>query len=306
MDTLGTDTFTLPAPDGAQTFVRRWLPENGRAVTGTIVLAHGVSEHSGRYDRFGRALAAAGYATYASDHRGHGGTSPHHIGNAGPGGWNNILDDLHRLLEYAKAEHPGGKAFYIGHSMGSMLGQRFIALYGNELAGAVLIGVVVSFAERADLLAAVQAAVTPENRDEPSATFGAMFADFNAPFEPVVTGFEWLSRDAAEVRKYVDDPLSGNPLTNATLAEFFPGWMQAGSAETSALVPTSLPVLIVAGARDSAGGNGAAPKALEETYRSRGIADVSLLLYADARHEVLNETNRADVERDIIAWLDRH
>jgi alpha-beta hydrolase superfamily lysophospholipase len=133
-----------------------------------------------------------------------------------------------------------------------------------------------------------------------------MFAGFNAPFEPKTTGFEWLSRDAAMVRAYADDPLCGFPLTNAAMASMLHGFANAWRAENEAHVPKTLPILVVAGADDPAGAATGSLQALVDRYRSLGVADLSVSLYPGARHEILNETNRDHVYRDLIAWFDAH
>ena len=292
-------TFSVPAKGGGSTFVRRWQME-GTAARAVIVIAHGVSEHSARYDRVARVFAADGFATYASDHRGHGNTATGAFGDAGIDGWEGILDDVRVVLERARADHPGVPAFLFGHSMGSMIAQRFIALHAERLAGVILSGTVVKLDDPAVIAQA--RALAQSEPEQPAMLFVGMFAGFNAPFGGE-TGFEWLSRDTVEVRSYVDDPMSGNALTNATLADFLPGWASASSDETRARVPVELPILLVSGERDSAGANGAAPRELAEAYRANGSRDVTLRLYPDARHEILNETNRDEVMRELSAWI---
>ncbi len=301
MNAAAVTTLSLPSSDGATVFVRCW--DGGAPPRAVVVIAHGVSEHGERYDRLGRALASYGYRTYAPDHRGHGRSAvAGRVGDAGPGGWAGILDDLYAVLERARSDAPGVPAFLLGHSMGAIVAQHFIALHGDELTGAVLSGTPTAFLGREELIAAAEGAARGAP-DASSQLFLMMFAGFNDPFE-TVTGFEWLSRDAAEVRKYVDDPLSGNALTNATLADFLPGWAVASSEETRARVPRALPILLLSGEEDPVGDRGAAPRKLAESYRGHGVHDVTLELYPQARHEIFNETNRNDVVRDLAAWLD--
>ncbi|MBD5605950.1 MAG: alpha/beta hydrolase [Candidatus Eremiobacteraeota bacterium] len=303
MPSTDSTTTKLPTSSGSSLFVRTWDAETpARAV---VVIAHGVSEHGERYDRIARTFSKAGYRTYASDHRGHGKTATGALGDAGANGCSGILDDERALIEHAAAENRGVPLFFLGHSMGSIVAQRIIASHGDKLAGAILSGTVGKIGDPGLVTLANEAAKGEPNA--PSALFGGMFASFNAPFEgTTATGFEWLSRDEAEVRKYVDDPMSGNPLTNATLADFLPGWMEASSDETRAAVPKSLPILIVSGDQDPAGGNGAGPEELATAYRALGITDVTLKLYPQARHEVFNETNRDEVEADVTDWIGRH
>jgi alpha-beta hydrolase superfamily lysophospholipase len=68
-------------------------------------------------------------------------------------------------------------------------------------------------------------------------------------------------------------------------------------------MPKGVPIYVVSGDQDPVGGNTAGLVALLDRYKRLGLADVSHKFYPGARHEVLNETNRDEVERDIVAWL---
>ena len=70
-------------------------------------------------------------------------------------------------------------------------------------------------------------------------------------------------------------------------------------------VPRGLPVLIFSGDQDPAGGFGCGVHALAARYRAAGL-DVNERLYPGARHELFNETNRDEVQGDLLAWLDKH
>ena len=99
--------FTVRADDGHTLFARRWLPEGRpRAI---VQIAHGLSEHSGRYARLAAALNAAGYGVYANDHRGHGLTAAAadrgHF--ADQGGWDKVVGDLWTLNRLIAKEQPG-------------------------------------------------------------------------------------------------------------------------------------------------------------------------------------------------------
>lgn len=62
----------------------------------------------------------------------------------------------------------------------------------------------------------------------------------------------------------------------------------------------------VSGDADPAGGNGAGVEAVATLLREAGVENVTLVLYAGARHELLNETNRDEVTDDVLRWLDLH
>jgi alpha-beta hydrolase superfamily lysophospholipase len=123
---------------------------------------------------------------------------------------------------------------------------------------------------------------------------------------PVKSGYEWLSRDSAEVQKYVDDPWCGFPFNNRLVAEMSQCAVDAAHSQNIARIPKSLPVLLLAGTHDRVGGNGEFVKKLAALYREAGIADVQVVLYPEGRHEMLNETNRDAVHRDLVAWLAKH
>jgi alpha-beta hydrolase superfamily lysophospholipase len=140
--------------------------------------------------------------------------------------------------------------------------------------------------------------------DKPSELFAGMFTSFAEPFPPVVTGFEWLSRDTAEVQKYVDDPFCGFPFSNGLVSDFFKGGKVMWSPEEEAKIPKDMPILFIAGEKDPAGGFTAAVKQLIQRYEEQGLTNMTVKFYPDARHEVLNETNRDEVQQDVLNWME--
>jgi alpha-beta hydrolase superfamily lysophospholipase len=295
--------FHVTSSGGPAVTVRSWRPDE-KAI-GVVVIAHGAAEHGGRYERFAQSLNDRGYAVYASDHRGHGGTAAGRLGVAGADGWNGTIRDVAAVLEHARSENPGLPIFLFGHSMGSVVAQRFIQLHGSELAGVILSGSVFGLPAIDVVIEISKDAARGDGADQPSAIFGEMFAGFNAPFE-ARTGFEWLSRDQAEVQKYVDDPACGFPFSNGMLADFLSGWEVAWDPKNDKTVPRALPMLIFSGDQDPVGENTVGVKRLAERYRKLGLTDVELVFYPGARHEMLNETNRDEVEADVADWLDKH
>jgi alpha-beta hydrolase superfamily lysophospholipase len=150
----------------------------------------------------------------------------------------------------------------------------------------------------------VEQAAQADGMHAPSAVFIGMFASFNQAFEPIRTGFEWLSRDEAEVQKYVDDPWCGFPFSNGLVMDMFKGAGDIWVPENEARIPKDLPLLVVSGDMDPAGGNTAAVTPLVERYRANGMRAVTVKFYPQARHEILNETNRDEVQRDILNWIE--
>ena len=306
---MRSETTTLTSPqDGVPLFVRTWLPD-GEA-KGVVQMAHGMAEHSGRYERFAEALTAAGYAAWMHDHRGHGETSTE-VGDRGyfadDHGWDTVVEDLHTVALAVREAHPGLPHFFLGHSMGSLLGRDFITRYGQDLAGAVLSGT----AGDPGLLGKVgQGLATLEGRVRGRrATSKLMdrmtFGSYNAKFKPADTPFDWLSRDPEEVRRYVDDPRCGEVFTAGFFADLLGGVNRL--PELATRVPRDLPLLVMSGEHDPVGGKDAAGvRAVAEAFTASGVEDVTLEIFPEGRHELLNETNRDEVTDLVIGWLDDH
>jgi alpha-beta hydrolase superfamily lysophospholipase len=204
-----------------------------------------------------------------------------------------------------RAQHPGRPLFVFGHSMGSMLAQRVAQLHGAELAGLILSGTTGSAPNLGAGIAAARAVALLRGDRAPSSLQRVMFADFNKPFAPQ-PGFEWLSRDADEVRKYVADPHCGFTFSNRLLLDMLRGYAETWKPQNERRLPAALPVLLFAGELDPVGRKTVAVTQLAERYRALGLRDVQTKFYPGARHETLNETNRDEVVRDVAAWLDAH
>ena len=290
---------TMVDSHGVEVFSRSW-PIDSPA--GLVVIAHGASEHSGRYDRFATALNEAGFSAVAIDHRGHGRTGKGTgAGLMGPGGGQAVIDDLHELRKASVAKVADGTpVFLFGHSMGALIGLAYLTQHSGGLAGGVLCGIAADVDEAAGTGALLQGFADAGMRDEPA---GDLLAANNAAFDPPRTPFDWLSRDEAEVDLYVADPFCGdnNPLTFGYLIDLFdvvgPAAQQLGAV--------SCPVFVIAGDQDPAAAMGAYATALATALAAHAVP-VECKIYEGARHELLNETNRDEVTADIVTWLQSH
>ncbi len=299
-------TFTFDGADGQPIAAVSWLPSDPpRAV---LQVTHGAAEHVARYGRFAERLVADGWAVYGQDHRAHGRTADEHgtFGVARPGGWEAIIDDTHRLTGHIADEHPGVPIVLFGHSMGSFIAQAYLQRWGDELAALVLSGTSGGLGLDDATIAMIVGFGEGEGADEPSEVFAAMFAGFNAPFaDDGATGFEWLSRDPVEVQKYVDDPWCGFPLSNGYVADMLSGTAAMWTDAAEVAIRRDLPIYVMSGERDPVGGEDLqSVRDLVARYQALGAGPITVRYYPDARHELLNETNRDEVEADLEAWLD--
>lgn len=303
---MKTENFNLASADGVELFAYRWLPA-GQPIA-VVQIAHGLAEHAGRYARLAESLTAAGYAVYANDHRGHGRTakSPDDLGFfAEQDGWQKCVDDLWRLNRHIAAAHPGLPIIFIGHSMGSTLAEQFMAEHRDALAGVVLSGA----NGKPTSLAAIGRGLTRAERLRLGArgrsklVQSLTFDAFNKKFHPARTAFDWLSRDPAEVDKYVADPLCGFPATVQLWIDLLDGWEAVSTPAHRKRVPKALPIYVIAGGRDPVSGNTRQLKLWLEDYRAAGFSRLVHRFYPEARHELFNETNREEVTADLLSWL---
>lgn len=286
-------TEFVSAVDGLRLQAYHWPNENAKA---TVQIAHGLAEHAQRYDRLARALVAAGYDVWAHDHRGHGASvgGDVELGGFGAAGWRALVADLVQFSGIVADARPELPHFLVGHSMGSFAAQ--FALLDHS---ALYRGVALSGTTALDL--AAQAMPEPGTAAAEDANLDA----YNAGFEGD-TGYEWLSRDADEVAKYVADPLCGFDVRPEVLPEIFAGGARTADPDALAAITPGVALLVVSGADDPLAGTGFMPTTVADRYRGAGVEDVELTLYPGARHEVFNETNRDEVTARLIRWLDAH
>jgi alpha-beta hydrolase superfamily lysophospholipase len=301
-------TFTFTDPDGFTIVGYAWMPPTDATPRAILQIIHGASEHALRYERLAHALNQAGYIVYAYDQRGHGRTAavPEKAGIAGPDGWNGMVKDARQMTDLIRQQHPDLPLFLFGHSMGSLLAQSYMQQWGDQLGGVILSGASGLIPDLDQAIALAEQAAQGAAAYAPSVLSDQMFAALNAPFAPGKTGFEWLSRDEAEVQNYVDDPWCGRPLSNRLVADLFAGARQIWQPANEARIPKHLPILAIAGEKDPVSGNTLTVRALLDRYTQLDIMDVAHKFYPDARHELLHECNRDEVHRDLIDWLHLH
>ena len=299
--------FTYNSSDGLPLYAYEWAP---KGVAGALLqISHGMQEHAGRYAVVAQAFCSAGYAVVAGDHRGHGRSllAPGKFGHLGEGGSEIVLDDMKRLTNIGREKYPGRPVFLYGHSWGSFLAQAYMQRWGEELAG-VILGGTNGVAPAMDLvvgLARLIANLRGTDRTAGLLRFVAM-NHYNKAFEPGRTGREWLTRDTAEVDRYINDPLCGAPFPNSFFVDHFCLVRDAWKKCNEERIPHQLPVLLFAGTDDPVGLQTRGVRALASRYLRHGIKDVTTKFYPAGRHEMLCETNREEVIADLIAWLDAH
>lgn len=296
-DASGQLAFTYTDADGVEISSYVWLPGTAGRMNDTDVLAssalgsephaivqiaHGVGEHALRYAAFAEVLASNGFAVYADDHRGHGETGRRQhggdlskLGRLGPGGLRAAEAAILQLTGIARERHPGLPVIMFGHSWGSLMTQRIADREPRPFDAIVLSG---------------SAYRTPGTMESGKLNKRWHAAD--------ASGFEWLSRDPRTAEAFIADPLC----FEADIAKLF-GYRDAIRLfGTPAKGIADVPMLIISGSEDPLSKADGLHR-LAAAYRARGLRDVSLRLFPEARHELLNETNRDEVIAEIVTWM---
>ncbi|MCD5991918.1 lysophospholipase [Pseudomonas sp. CDFA 553] len=298
--------FWLDASDRSRLYVNVWLPEvEPKAV---VMLSHGMAEHSGRYARLGMALGEAGYALYAHDQRGHGKTADQGmLGHyADEQGWAKVVGDLASVTQTIGQRHPDVPVFLLGHSMGSYIAQAYLQHHGAALQGAILSGSnfqPVALYRGARVIARLER-FRQGNTGRSRLIEWLSFGSFNNAFKPARICFDWLSRDPDEVDKYALDPMCGFRCTNQLWLDMLAGLQQISKRSNLAQIDPGLPLLVIGGECDPVS-DGKRLKDLADALVAAGHQMLQLKIYPQARHELLNETNRDEVTRDLIDWLEQ-
>lgn len=298
------ESFKFEASDGKQIHCYHW-PAEGEAKA-IVHIAHGMGEHAARYNWTASKLAQAGYEVNANDHRAHGHTADV-LGDFGEDGWNRTITDLYEIIQDLKAKHPGKPVILFGHSMGAMLSQQYIAKYGNTLDAVILSGSPGAGSKFQMWLVHTIARFERwrvGGQAESALLQGLLFGSSNKDFddEPDATGYEWLSRDKAQVRLYVDDPMCGFVPCPRSICDLFAAERANWKKKMINQIPLDLPMYLFSGSADPVHNGMKNINRLLDSYRNHGLNPVTHF-YTEGRHEMLNETNRDAVIEDVLSWL---
>lgn len=306
-----TNTFRFPSCDGQhQIFARQWLPSEGQPKA-VVQVVHGVSEYIDRYAAVARFLADHGFLVAGCDHLGHGRTAsgPEEYGFfTEQKGWHTVSGDVRRLRTLMGQKYPDLPYFLLGHSMGSFLARTYLIDWPGTLTGAILSGtgqeapaMVKAGWIMSDLVSRISGPRAHSKLVE-TLSFGA----YNKQFAPTRTRADWISRDEAVVDAYIADPLCEFLPTAGMFRDMMEGLQYIANKNNLKKMDPATPVYIFSGDKDPVGGNGAGVQKVVGFFREAGTEDLTVKLYPEGRHEMMNEINRDEVFADLLSWLEEH
>src|SRR5205807_5216246 len=224
------ERFQFKSDEGLSIACVKW--GNSRHVRGVVQIAHGLGEHIGRYAELAKVLVEDEFVVYGNDHRGHGLTAKlsDSFGDFGPGGFDQLVEDMVSLRVFAKDERRGKPYILLGHSMGSFAAQQFVLDHSHSIHGLALSG-----SGTLDGLARIAQSISPG--EDPMKML-------NAAFEAARTPFDWLSRDNAEVDAFINDPLCFPSLKPDSMESFLDAFPRLADPREIRKVQDNLPVYI--------------------------------------------------------------
>lgn len=299
--------FTFESSTGKNRIhARKCVPEGTpRAV---VQIAHGIAEHIDRYDDFMAFLAANGFVAVGNDHLGHGKSiqAPSEQGIfAEEDGWNYVVKDMDILRETMRREYPDLPYIFFGHSMGSFLTRTYLIRHPGKYDAAIISGT--GHQGKPLVLAGNAAAGLLVKLKGPRAdgqTLNDMaFGSYCKRIEDPRTPFDWLSRDEAQVDKYIADPLCGFVAKVSLYRDMMQGVKFITNQKNIDSMSKEQPIYFMSGEEDPVGDYGEGVEKAYKAFCKAGLKDVTIRLYPGGRHEMLNEINKEDVYRDILNWL---
>ncbi len=281
-------------------------PKNPKAI---IQIEHGIVEHKERYVKFAEEMANLGYAVFADDHLGHGWTAKKDdvAWFSEKDGWKTVCQDILTLREKAVKKYPNIPFVLMGHSMGSFLA-RTVAIDNSEMIDLLVLS---GTGEQPPLIITLGKFVAKFEKLRLGSSKGISklvvnlaFGAYNKPFKPNRTEYDWLSRDNQTVDKYLKDKKSGMAPTVGLFYDMLWGLGYIGKMKNVEKVRKDLPIYLFSGDHDPVGNMGKGVRKVTDKLLSAGIQDVTLKLYENGRHEMLNGPDREKVIEELTSWLD--
>lgn len=275
-----------------------------------VQIVHGMCEYIARYEDFIAFLCANGIAVFGHDHLGHGGSvvSDEYLGYFAPKhGWQFLAKDTVRLTRIMLKQFDGIPLYILGHSMGSLVTRTVLAKHSDLYSGAVIMGTLnMKVGVNAGLLLSQSACRLKGSMGRSKTLNKLIFGMNNVKIENPVNEFAWISRDTDIVEAYEKDPYCNFNFTASAYTDLMYMVSYVSAKDWAEKVDNGLPVFICSGGDDPVGLYGRGPEEVFVNLSNSGQVDIELKLYSGARHEILNETNRAEVYEDILNWLERH
>lgn len=283
-----------------------WEPDD--APIGIVQINHGMCDYIERYDEFAEFLAKKGYVVVGHDHIGHGLTV--HPGEElgyfyAEHAENVLVDDMYEITKWAKNKFPDLSLVIQGHSMGSIALRKYIMKYGHHVKAALIMSTSYTSSKENKLnLMLLNLLATFKGKHSKSSLL-KRYVDYqhNKQFIKENMPNAWLTRDMEEVIRNTHDPLTNFTLSINGYLTILKLQNFIENKENIKKIPTTLPVLLVAGTKDTLNHNGQSIEPIKQAYLEAGLERVDTLLIPEGRHDLLHEINRVEIFDQLYQWI---
>ncbi|WP_153845802.1 alpha/beta fold hydrolase [Sphingobacterium paramultivorum] len=312
MSKVASNFYTISATteNEHKIFYRLYVPDDNQIVA-TILLVHGMQEHSGRYEELANYLTTQNFAVLTYDQLGHGKTAldADQLGYFKQhGAKEQLIDDAITMSNFLRETYPQLPQFILGHSMGSFVTRCVLQKKGIQFKGAIIVG----SGQRQKGSTAFRLLLTLLNSFAPKRRSKLINRIFdgrnNARFknEPNQNNSNWLSVSKTNRISFLEDPLCGGLFTNNGFHTVLDLSLQATDIEATKNIPKNLPIVFISGQDDPIGDFGMGVEKSVAQLSAQGQTDITIKLYPGMRHEILNEDCEMEVFQFISTWLHRH
>ena len=276
-------------------------------IRAVVQVSHGMCEYVGRYGEYASHLCSCGIVLAGNDHPGHGESaeSEDDFGYfAKENGVDLAVEGLKKMSELLRERYAGKPLILLGHSMGSFLCRIYLTKYAENLAGAIVMGTGGPGAPTgAGIALANLIALFRGDRHRSKLLRSIQQAGYLKRCGKNALRTDWLTRDRAVVEKYNDDKYCNYVFTISGYRDLFRMLETVSLEDWATKVPTDLPILLISGEDDPVGGYGKGVCAVAGALAHAGAKKLTTVLIPGARHEVLNETDRAETYTLIDKWI---
>ncbi len=294
--------YQLVLKDGTTMKGSCWPCQNEKA---NLVLVTGMAESSYRYDEFAHFLNENGIGVYCIDHYGQGynANNENEVGVWPKDGFSKAVNMVYEeVLEIQKLGKP---VYLFTHSMGSFVCQEFIQKHSNLIEKAIICGSCGKqfLTKLGGIIANTICLFTNKDTHRSKLMFNLTFGSYNKKINNPRTNSDWLSHNNENIDAYLSDFRSNYISTIGFYKEFMKGLNRIHRKKEVNKIRKDLPLFIISGKEDPVGLYGDGVIRLYKMYLKASLSNVTLKLYDDMRHEILNELDRQIVYNDILSFL---